>query len=134
MSYKKDVVDYRRQRARETLADARTLFQSGGYSSAVNRIYYALFYEIIALLLIKDLSSPKHSGVRALFHQHCIKSDLISRDIGRLFDILFEFRQKGDYGDFVTFDREKVEEWLARADDALIDLESVIGGLLEDNN
>ena len=57
MSHKTDLIDYRRAKAEETLHDAHILYDAKSYSSAVNRIYYALFYEVTALLLMEDLSS-----------------------------------------------------------------------------
>lgn len=62
----KALVDYRLQRAKETLQDANLLFENGKLPSAVNRIYYAMFYAVNALLLTKGLSSAKHSGVLSL--------------------------------------------------------------------
>jgi uncharacterized protein (UPF0332 family) len=40
---------------------------------------------------------------------------------------MFDFRQKGDYGDFVEFEEAKVEEWLSEAE-RFID---IIEGLIE---
>jgi len=51
-----ELIDYRRNRAKETLNDAEQLFNSGSLFSSVNRIYYAMFYEVTALLLIKGLA------------------------------------------------------------------------------
>ena len=65
---KKEIIDYWRRRARESLDDARLLLENGRLHSAVNRIYYALFYEVSALLLAKGLSFSKHSGVLAAFN------------------------------------------------------------------
>jgi hypothetical protein len=63
---KRELIDYRRNRAKETLRDAKILFDSGSLFSSVNRIYYAMFYQVTALLLTENLSSPKHSGVFVL--------------------------------------------------------------------
>lgn len=71
---KKELIRYRQRKGRETLEDAALLFHSGRLFSALNRIYYALFYEVIALLLTADLSSAKHTGVRALFNEHFVKT------------------------------------------------------------
>jgi len=54
---KKDIIIYRRNKAKETLEDAEILFKAGRFPSSMNRIYYACFSEVIALLLIKGLSS-----------------------------------------------------------------------------
>lgn len=121
-----NVVDYRRNRAKETLEDAKRLFDAGSLFSAVNRIYYAMFYEVTALLLTKNLSASKHSGVRALFNKEFVKTGKVSIDMGRFFGQMFEFRQKSDYGDFVRFEEEKVKEWLEKAKEFVEELEKVI--------
>jgi len=61
---------YRLERAKESLDEANILMERGHANTFVNRLYYACFYAVSALLLTKGLSSAKHSGVRALFHQN----------------------------------------------------------------
>jgi uncharacterized protein (UPF0332 family) len=99
-----DLILYRRQKSRETLEDAHILFQKGRLFSALNRIYYALFYEVMALLLTKDLSSARHTGIRALFNEHFVKTGKVKVELGRFFSRMYDFRQKGDYADFVQFE------------------------------
>jgi len=109
------LVGYRREKARETLQDGRILLDAGRYSSAVNRVYYAIFYEVTALLLAKGLSSTKHSGIMALFNEHFVKTKKVDIESGRFFSRMFEFRQKSDYADFVRFEADKVKEWFEKA-------------------
>lgn len=128
MNYKDDLINYRRSKARETLNDAKILIESKSYSSAVNRIYYSLFYETSALLLTKDFSSAKHSGIRALFNEHFIKTGAISLESGRFYTVMFEFRQKSDYGDFISFEEEKVIEWYSMAELFIAEIENFLKG------
>ncbi len=86
--------------------------EAGRLSFAVNRIYYACFYAISAVLLQEKLQFKKHSGVRAAFHQHLVKPGIVSREHGQLYDELFEARQRGDYMELVYFDKKTVEDWL----------------------
>jgi uncharacterized protein (UPF0332 family) len=65
-----DLVRHRVTRAEETLEDARLVLEQGHLHSAVNRLYYACFYIVSALLFTEGLSSSKHSGVRSLFDRH----------------------------------------------------------------
>jgi len=60
-----NVVLYRMARARETLEDARILAEKGRWNACVNRLYYACFYAVSALLVRDGLSSSKHAGVRS---------------------------------------------------------------------
>lgn len=61
------LVKYRLKRAFETLEDARILAQAERWNACVNRLYYACFYAVTALLSQEGLYSSKHSGVRSLF-------------------------------------------------------------------
>ena len=73
-----ELVQYRRERSLETLRAAELLVNNDLLFAAVNRIYYACFYEVIALLLSRDLSSAKHSGIKALFNRNFVNSGLVS--------------------------------------------------------
>ena len=122
-----DLIRYRREKSKETLEDAYILFRAGRLFSALNRIYYALFYEVMALLLTKDLSSARHTGVRALFNEHFIRTGKVSVESGRFFSRMYDFRQKGDYADFVQFEEAKIKEWLVLAESFINEVDQVIG-------
>ena len=103
-----ELIRYRLAQARESLAEAELLLANGHVRTAVNRLYYACFYAVSALLLTEGHSSLKPSGVRALFGQHWIAPGRLAKDMGRFYRRLFDARQKGDYADLVTFDRAEV--------------------------
>jgi uncharacterized protein (UPF0332 family) len=111
-----ELVRFRLTRAHESLAEARLLLANDHLRTTVNRVYYACFYAVSALLLVEGHSSPKHSGIRALFDQHWIVPGRLPRSLGRFYRQLFDSRQKGDYADLVTFDRAEVTAWLCEAD------------------
>ena len=120
------LIRYRREKSRETLEDAHLLFRAGRLFSALNRIYYALFYEVMALLLTKDLSSAKHTGIRALFNEHFIRTGKVSVELGKFFTRMYDFRQKGDYADFVQFEEDKMKEWPVSAEHFINELDKAI--------
>jgi len=123
---KDTLIRYRKDKARETLDDARMLLRDGTPSSALNRIYYAMFYEVLALLHTKDLSSSKHTGVRALFNEHFVKAGIVPIELGRQFSRMYDFRQKSDYGDFVKIQPEKVSEWFEQAVAFINEIDQII--------
>lgn len=111
----KEIIRYWIEKAEESFNAANDEMRAGRLSFSVNRIYYACFYVVSAVLLQEKLRFKKHSGVRATFHQHLVKSGLISREHGQLYDELFEARQRGDYIELVHFEKEQVEGWLQGA-------------------
>ncbi len=125
------LIRFRRDRAKETLADAGMLLSGGSPASALNRIYYAMFYEVLALLHTQDLASAKHSGVRALFNERFVKVGIVPVEQGRLFARMYDFRQKSDYGDFVQIEPEKVAEWYEQAAAFIDGLDQIIEGIPE---
>lgn len=111
----RDLVAYRLQRAKESLEDARILADAKRWNPCVNRLYYACFCAVSAILAQEGLSSSKHSGVRSLFNRHFVKTNTISAETARIFNDLFERRQEGDYVDFVRFEESQVLAWMPRA-------------------
>lgn len=109
------LITYRLERARESLEEAGILLEHEYGNTFVNRLYYACFYAVSALLLTRGLSSAKHSGIRSLFHQNFVKSGLVDPELGQLYDRLFDNRQKGDYADLVRFDPNEVRDWYDEA-------------------
>jgi uncharacterized protein (UPF0332 family) len=106
------LIKYRMERARETFDEAKIMFDAGRINAYVNRLYYACFYAVSALLLTRDFSTSKHGYLRSLMHREFVKTGLIPKDLGTHFDLLFDNRQRGDYEDFVRFKAEDVAGWL----------------------
>lgn len=80
---RRTLVLYRIERAREALDEAAILLEKGHTNTFVNRLYYACFYVVSAMLLTKGLSSAKHSGVRGLFHQNFVKPGIVDVELGQ---------------------------------------------------
>jgi len=112
-----DLAKYRLEKAKNTLSYTKSNINDATLDSTVNRIYYAIFYAVNALLITKELYSSKHSGVPAIFNREIIHKGLIERQWGEFFTDMFDRRQKGDYKDFVEFERQDVEEWLKTAEE-----------------
>lgn len=92
-----ELILYRRNRASETFKEAETMSANNHFHGAANRMYYACFYAVNALLLREGLSATKRSGVRSLFNRHYIKTGIISADAGVIYNTLFDIRQTSDY-------------------------------------
>ena len=112
-----ELVRYRLTRAKETLGEAQTLAQSESWNGTINRLYYACFYAVSAYLLIVGKSSKTHASTKSAFHFNVVKTGLVTVEMGKIYNRLFENRFEGDYEDFVEFDSETVLPLLAQAND-----------------
>lgn len=124
-----EVVRHWLEKANESLAAAEDEVRANRLSFAVNRIYYACFYVVSAFLLQQGLKFKKHSGVRATFHKYLVKPGRVSMEHGKLYEELFEARQRGDYIELVRFEKAQVEEWLTRAKEFVDAVRSQISDL-----
>jgi len=107
---------YRIRQAEESLDEAGYLL-SGGKSprSVINRVYYAMFYAVLALLVHEPYSSSKHSGILSYFNRRFIKEGVFPDSIGRSINKAFELRQRGDYREYSDVSLEQVKPFLHEA-------------------
>lgn len=128
----KAIIEYRLKRAKECIEDANILFENGKLYSTVNRAYYAMFYSVNALILSKSLSSPKHSGVKALFNKEFVVKGLVNKESGRFYSRMLERRQKSDYKDLVEFNKEDVEDWFNQAKEFIKTIEKLTRKIIQE--
>ncbi len=105
---REDYIKYRFHRAEECLEEAIIMIANQKWNATINRLYYACFYAVIALLLKKGIRTLTHDGARTQFGLQFVKTGLIDKQFGKLYSRLFDYRQKGDYGDLFDFDAEIV--------------------------
>lgn len=121
-----DYIQYRLERARAALRDAKTLVDAGSLHPAVNRLYYACFYCVSALLLSEGKSFSKHSGVRAFFDRDFVKAGRVPVTLARFYRRIQDRRQKADYADFITFQPAEVAKWLDEAEEFVNTLSKLV--------
>ena len=63
-SEKNEPVNYRLNRAKETLREINIHIENELWNTAINRLYYACYYAATALLLENDIKASTHAGVR----------------------------------------------------------------------
>jgi uncharacterized protein (UPF0332 family) len=104
---------YRLKQAEESFEEAIYLL-SGQKSprSIINRVYYGMFYTILALLIFEPYSSSKHSGILSYFNKRFIKEKIFPEDLGRSINKAFELRQRGDYREYIELTYDQVKPFI----------------------
>lgn len=103
-----DLIKYRLEQARDTIDVVDLLIQNDKLSSAINRIYYGMFYSLLALAHKFNFETSKHQQLIGWFNKEFIRTGLIEKEFGRILRDAFENRTSGDYDSFVTFDHAEV--------------------------
>lgn len=106
----KALIEYRLQHAKDTFAEVKSISENGFYNTAVNRLYYACYYAVTALLVKYNIPTQTLAGVKQMLGLHFVTTKKLDPDFARFYAQMFNNRISGDYDDFITFDLEMVEE------------------------
>jgi len=96
------------------------------WNTAVNRLYYACFYAVSALLYNYGFESKTHAGTQTLFGLHFIQTGIISKESGKFYNKLFSMRQNADYEDEVEYEKDDVIVLAEPANDLIAVVEAVL--------
>lgn len=123
---RKEYVRYRIESARKTFEAAKILADNGFWNSAVNRLYYAVFYAVNALLVLHKIQTKSHSATKSQFSLHFVKTGKFDKKYGRLFSELYDWRQKGDYDNIFDYDNDSVQPLFKPVEDFINLIENEI--------
>lgn len=113
-------------KATDTLGAVPVLLHEGFNTSAVNRLYYACFYGVTALLLKDGRQFSKHSAVLAEFNHLYVKVGKIDKEWSRFLKDLFRDRQESDYLPTATFETEEIQQRLEQAEKFIATIRALI--------
>ena len=114
---RKDVVAYRIERAFIALDQAKMNLQINCLEVTANRLYYAAYYAVSALLIAYGIRAKSHEGNIGQFGLQFVKTGIVSREMGRFYNNLFEMRLTGDYDDRFGLTEEEVTSKIQPTED-----------------
>lgn len=76
---KHDMVNYRIQRANDTIKEVEILIENQLWTTSINRLYYACFYAVSALLLKHDIKAESHWNQTDVWTSFCKDRNYIQR-------------------------------------------------------
>jgi len=121
-----ELIKYRFKKAKETFAEAEAQLKIGLWNVAVNRLYYACFYAVSALLAGKEIYTRTHSGAKQMFSLHFVKTNIIDEQLSNFYTEIFSMRQSGDYEDYCDYEKHDVIELMAPANNFIKAIEQVL--------
>lgn len=119
---KKALILLRLEQAERCVSDAEFNMADGRFAVAANRIYYGMFYAILALGLLFDYKSSKHQQVIGWFNKNFVHTGIFPQHFTRLVKDAFDARMDADYG--VDFDSSDTN-----IADRLVDMKLFIDGI-----
>jgi len=87
---KNSLIAYRIDQAKFVIPDVELLLKSGSFPAAANRIYYGMFYMLLALAIRHDYASSKHLQLLGWFNKEFIHPEKLNRRYGKMIRKAFE--------------------------------------------
>lgn len=121
-----ELIKYRLGEAKDTIEDVQLLISNDRLRASINRIYYGMFYSLLALGLKFDFETSKHQQLIGWFNKNFIHEGLIDTKYGKIINKALNRRTKGDYDSYVEFEREIVVEMFDEMKDFIHEIEDFI--------
>lgn len=94
------IVSHEIDKAYRTFDDVLFCMKEEKWEAAANRLYYALFHAMSALLISDSYQVKSHRGILAMFGEHYVKTEIFAKKDGSLLSDLVIMRDNADYNCF----------------------------------
>ncbi len=121
-----ELIRYRLDESKETILDVQLLLDNDRLRAAVNRIYYGMFYSLLALGLAYEFETSKHQQLIGWFNRNFIHKGLIDSRYGKIINKASNRRTKGDYESFIEFDKDIILEMFEEMKDFISVIETFL--------
>lgn len=120
------LVKLRIENAHQTMREAKLMLDNEFWNAAINRMYYACYYAVTALLLKNGIEAHTHAGVRQMLGLHFVRTGKLSAVLSNYYSNLFSKRHSGDYDVFMFYDKDTVETIYPQAEEFIEAIEELV--------
>ena len=98
MQYKDILIQRNIEKSNEALEVAEESLENNRLTTALNRMYYAIFYTVTALAYKYGFTSSKHASLMGWFNKKFVYMDKVFEPkIYKIYENAFMLRQESDY-------------------------------------
>ena len=121
------IVSLEIEKAQKIFDQIENLCKLGYWDNIANRLYYAVFHAVSALLIYDGHSVRSHKGAVVTFGQNYVKTGILSMEDGRLYSQLQTMREKSDYNCAYETSREEIEPMVAPTGMLISKIKTIVG-------
>ena len=123
---RKIVVQYRLEKSFKMIDQVKNILPMKYWDTIANRLYYAAYYAVTALLIQNGIQVQTHQGAKRMFGYHFIMQNKIDSKYASLYSRLFSMRQTGDYDDNFDLTEEDVLQYIAPTEELIELISSMV--------
>lgn len=120
------VVGLEIEKARKIVGQTDELSKLAYWDNIANRLYYAVFHAVSALLIRDGHKVSTHKGAVLSFGQHYVKTGIMSIDDARLYSQLQTIREKSDYNCAYEISKDEIVPKISQTKALISKIESII--------
>ena len=94
------LIELELEKAYKTFGQVEVLQREQYWDTMANRLYYALFHAVSALLINDQHEVGSHKGAAIRFHQYYVKTGIFTDEEGSFYSQMETLREKSDYNCF----------------------------------
>ena len=117
MKNKEDFINYKLQKAAQSIKESKLLVENKIFDTALSRLYYGAFYAVNALLFSHGFNPKTHTGTKSIFNKEFILTKKVEGHYADYYSFVMAKRFEADYDDFVFIDENKVESLIIETED-----------------
>ncbi len=123
---RKILVNYRIGQAKEMINTVEVLLTTVDLRSTVSRIYYGMFYMLLAIAAKNGFETSKHKQLIGWFNKNFVNEGLLPNNYGKLIMKTYQHRIEGDYEVYIEFERQDVEKMFEDMKDFIFTIEKYL--------
>ncbi len=113
------------------LEAAKINFEKNFYETAINRLYYSVFYMVNAYLQLEGISYKKHSAIRSFFNRKFVKENLLEKHYSNVYNRLYQIREEADYSLTFEIEKDKLKWYINQTEKLIKEIEKIIKAKME---
>ena len=122
------MVELELERAEKIVQQFPTLRDQQYWDTLVNRMYYAAFHAVSALLIHSAMQIHTHRGALIAFNKEFVRTGIFTPEEGQLFSQLEGLRERGDYNCFIDTTEEEIVPMIEPLKALIAKIKSTIQG------
>ena len=126
---RKIIVGLELEKARKAFAQTAELRKLGYWDTVANRLYYAVFHAVSALLIRDGHKVNTHKGAISAFGLNYIRTGVLPQELGRLYSDLQIMRNNSDYNCSYDVTREEIEPKIEQAERFIARISELVGDI-----
>lgn len=97
------------------------------WDMVANRVYYAVFHAVSALLIDSEIEVGSHKGAAIRFQQHFVRTGIFSSQEAHMYSRLQQLREEGDYNCYIQTSEEEIMAYIEPAKAFILKIEAMLG-------